>query len=366
MSDVVLAIAGELSLEPVLRKLVTAARELVGARYAALGIPDADGTGFARFITAGMSDELIDAIGPLPRTHGLLGAMLTDPAPLRTDDIAAHPRFQWWPAAHPRMRSFLGVPILSKGDVVGAFYLTDKEGSAGFDDADQRVIELLAAHAAIAIDNAHLFERSRELSVAEERSRLAGELHDAMAQNLFSLSLTAEAAATRIRTDPDRAEAQLRLVGSLARDTMAELRSLIYELRPPQLAAEGLVETLRKHVALLARAHHVPIALQVHGDGTVEQATELQVLRVAQEALHNALRHAEAATIEVVLTFGAGGLRLVVRDDGRGFDRHARAVSARRLGLTSMRERARSLGGRLRVDSARGAGTTVTLDVPGG
>ncbi len=365
MSDVVLAIAGELSLEPVLDRLVTAARGLVNARYAALGVPDADGGGFARFVTVGMSDELIDAIGPLPRTHGLLGAMLTDPAPFRTDDITADPRFQWWPSAHPRMGSFLGVPILSKGDVVGAFYLTDKQGAARFDDDDQALIELLAAHAAIAIDNAELFERSREASVAQERSRLARELHDAMTQNLFSLSLTAEAAASMLRADPDHAERELRQVQTLARDTMAELRAVIDELRPPQLAADGLVATLRKRVALLSRAHHVPITLVHRGDHP-DPDIELEVLRVAQEALHNALRHAGASAIRVTLDLDPNRLRLVVADDGRGFDPQARAISARRLGLTSMRERARALGGRLDIDAAPGRGTTVTLKVPRG
>ena len=92
------------------------ARELAGARYAALGIPDGEGA-FAQFITAGMSDELIAAMGPLPRTHGLLGAMLESPEPHRTSDIRADPRFRgWWPAAHPQMRSFLGVPIVARGE----------------------------------------------------------------------------------------------------------------------------------------------------------------------------------------------------------------------------------------------------------
>jgi signal transduction histidine kinase len=365
MSDVVLAIAGELSLEPVLDKLVAAARDLVNARYAALGVPDADGSGFARFVTVGMSDELIDAIGPLPRTHGLLGAMLTDPEPFRTDDITADPRFQWWPSAHPRMGSFLGVPILSKGDVVAAFYLTDKQGAARFDDDDQTLIELLAAHAAIAIDNAALFERSREASVAQERSRLARDLHDAMTQNLFSLSLTAEAAASLLRAEPDRAEGELRRVQTLVRDTMAELRAVIFELQPPLLAADGLVATLRKRVALLSRSHRVPITLVHHG-GHPDPGTELEVLRVAQEALHNALRHAQASAIRVALDVDSDRLRLVVADDGRGFDPNARAISARRLGLTSMRERARVLGGRLHIDAAPGRGTTVTLEVPRG
>src|SRR4029450_1281062 len=98
-----------------------------GAPCAAIAIPETEGDEFARFVTVGMSDELVGQLGPLPRTHGLLDAMLTDPSPFRTADITEDPRLRgWWPAAHPQMRSFLGVPIVSAGDIIGAFYLTDK------------------------------------------------------------------------------------------------------------------------------------------------------------------------------------------------------------------------------------------------
>src|SRR4051795_1599088 len=120
LSDVVLAIASEHEVEPVLQKLVHSARELAGARYAALGIPDGEGA-FACFITSGMSDQLIAAMGPLPRTHGMLGAMLQSPEPHLTDDLTQDPRFRgWWPSSHPHMRSFLGVPIVTRGCILGA------------------------------------------------------------------------------------------------------------------------------------------------------------------------------------------------------------------------------------------------------
>src|ERR671919_95125 len=167
ISEAVLAIAAERSVEPVLRRLVHSARELAGARYAALGVPDGSGA-FAQFITAGMSDELIAEMGPLPRTHGLLGAMLESADSYRAADIRQDPRFRgWWPRAHPQMRSFLGVPIVARGSVIAAFYLTDKEGAGEFGADDQRAIETLAAHAAVAIENARLLERIRELSIVE-------------------------------------------------------------------------------------------------------------------------------------------------------------------------------------------------------
>jgi signal transduction histidine kinase len=365
MNDVVLAIAGELRLDAVLDQLVHAARELVNARYAALGIPDEDGVEFDQFLHAGMSDDLVAELGPLPRTHGMLGAMLSDPRPFRTDDITKDQRFRgWWPDAHPRMRSFLGVPIVAKGDIIGAFYLTEKEDASSFTQADEQIIAVLAAHAAIAIENARLFEASRELSVVEERNRLARELHDAMTQNLFSLALTAEAAAGLVHTDPARAQAEIDRVRALARDTQAELRSLIFELRPPQLEADGLVATIGKDLEVLGRAHGLKADLRVDGTPELDSEVELELYRIVQEALNNAVRHAQAETIEVEVDARAAHIRITVRDDGVGFDPGARAIRERRLGLTSMRERAERLGGILSVETAREAGTVVCVEAP--
>jgi signal transduction histidine kinase len=366
MSDAVLAIAAELSVEAVLQRLVDAARELAGARYAALGVPDGEGA-FEQFITAGMSDELVAAMGPLPRTHGLLGAMLESERPYRTLDIRRDSRFRgWWPRAHPQMRSFLGVPIVARGGIIGAFYLTEKVGADAFDDEDQQLIEMLAAHAAIAIENARLYERSRELTVVEERNRVARELHDSVTQNLFGVVLAAEAASTLIDRDPGAARVQLDRVRELARAGMEELRSLIFELRPAALADEGLAPTLRKHVGVLRRVYQQDIALKVAGAPRPGSPGDGDVLRIAQEALHNALRHAHASRIDVALEARDGRLVLTVADDGVGFDPAAAAVRGRRLGLTSMEERARALGGTLAIDSRPGEGTRVRLEVARG
>jgi signal transduction histidine kinase len=364
MNDAVLAIAAEATIEPMLQRLAHSARELVDAEYAAIGVPDGEGA-FAQFITSGMSDELIAAMGPLPRTHGLLGAMLTSPVPYRTTDIRKDPRFRgWWPAAHPQMRSFLGVPIVANSGIVGALYLTDKIGAPEFDDGDQQLIEMLAVHAALAIEKTRLYERSRELSIVEERNRLARELHDSVTQKLFGVTLTAESAATVVDRDPKEARQQLQRVQQLAREAMEELRSLIFELRPPQVETEGLATALRKHVDVLQRVHGHAVALTLDGDAELSTPGDGEVLRIAQEALQNAVRHAGAERIDVSLQTDNGHLRLAITDDGAGFDPADPALRARRLGLTSMEERARALGGRLTIASRPGEGTTVTLEVP--
>jgi signal transduction histidine kinase len=366
VSDAVLAVAAEVSVEEVLQRLVDSSRELAGARYAALGLPDGDG-GFRRFLTSGMSDKLVASLGPLPRQHGVLGAMLETRSPYRTGDIHSHPRFRgWWPTGHPDMRSFLGVPIVSPEGVIGAFYLTEKIGPPDFSEEDEELIQLLAAHAAIAITNARLYEQSRELSVVAERNRLALELHDAVSQKLFGLVLSAEAAETLLDRDPAAARDQVAKLQALAQEALDELRSLVFELRPLDLERDGLSGALRKHVDLLRRLGQQEIELELNGELPTDPTRDREIFRVAQEALQNALRHARAEHVWVRVSAFDGRVLLEVEDDGVGFEPDAAAARSRRLGLTSMEERARRLGATLEISSALDAGTTVRLEARGG
>ncbi|MHB8695274.1 MAG: GAF domain-containing sensor histidine kinase [Solirubrobacteraceae bacterium] len=362
ISDAVLAVASRLSVDEVLQQLVERARELADARYAALGIPDGQG-GFRRFLVAGMSDELIAAMGPLPRTHGMLGAMLDGPEPYRADDIHGDRRFRgWWPDEHPDMRSFLGVPIIVRDQVIGAFYLTEKQGSKRFDGADQELIELLAAHAAIAITNADLYERSRELSIVSERNRLALELHDVVSQKLFSLVLGTEVIITQLDRDPAAARKEAERVRMLARESLDELRSLILGLRPPELERDGLEGALRKELELLGRVHPIEFQLISELDPARDDAggeRAFAMLRIVHEALQNAVRHAGASTIVVRLS----DTTVEVSDDGAGFDPDLAELRSRHLGLTSMEERAREIGAHLTITSTADQGTTVGLEL---
>jgi signal transduction histidine kinase len=212
-----------------------------------------------------------------------------------------------------------------------------------------------------------LYERSRELSILSERNRLALELHDVVSQKLFSLILSAESAATLLDRDPvdsDAVRAQVARLGTLARESLDELRSLILGLRPPELERDGLAGALRKEIAMLERVHGVAIRYDVEGDVDGQEERCLDVLRIAHEALHNALRHASPSQVSVELVAHDGSLSVAVTDDGIGFEPSRPELRAMHLGLTSMEERSRELGGRLSIRSAPGAGTTVRLEVP--
>ncbi|MEV6948158.1 GAF domain-containing sensor histidine kinase [Streptomyces sp. NPDC051172] len=381
VSSALLAMSRHLEVRDVLKTIVASARELLDAQYAALGVPDDHG-GFAQFVVDGVSDAQWKAIGPLPRQHGILAAMLREAKIERLADVRKDPRFEGWPSAHPDMSDFLGLPIRDGDEVIGALFLANKlrpvggnppqppcpkpDGRCGFTEEDEDLLAILAQHAAIALTNARLYERSRELTIAEERSRLAHELHDAVSQKLFSLRLTAQAAAALVDRDPSRAKGELQQVAALAAEAADELRAAVVELRPAALDEDGLLATLRTQIQVLDRAHTARVTFDSRGVRALPAAQEEAVLRVAQEALHNALRHAGAQHVDVTLSRREGGTVLRVTDDGSGFDPKSIRRAGRHLGLVSMRDRASGVGGVLTVESAPGKGTMIEMEVPGG
>jgi signal transduction histidine kinase len=360
VSQVVLAVARQLSTRDVLQMIVRSARSLVRARYAALGVPDDQGS-FAEFVVDGISQRQQKAIGPVPRQHGLLGVLLREGKPIRVDDIRADPRFEWWPSAHPDMSDFLGVPIRDDSDILGIIFAACKRDPGGFTERDEQLLGLFASHAAIALTNARLYERGRELSVLEERARLARELHDAVSQKLFSIRAKASAAGVLLRRDPDRAVAEIESVAFLAGQAHAELRAVIDGLAPPDLAAGELAGSLRSYAVLAGRTYGAEVRFHAEQLPELGPQRATVVYRVAQEALHNALRHSGAAVVCVSLSARRRRVVLEVTDRGLGFTPGAAPGG---LGLASMRERAASAGGTLTVRSAPGEGTLVRLELP--
>jgi signal transduction histidine kinase len=359
VSQAVLAVSRELRTRDALRVIVRSARTLAKARYAALGVPDDRGS-FGEFVVSGISAAQQRAIGPLPRQHGMLAALLKAEEPVRLEDIRADPRFEGWPSAHPNMSGFLGVPVRNGPEVLGIIFVANKTSGEPFTERDTELLSLFAAHAAIALTNARLHERARELSVLEERGRLARELHDAVSQRMFSIRAHARAASALMARDCcERAAAEIAEISALGAQAHAELRAVIDGLAPPEL--DGLAASLRRYAALASRAHGVPVEVVAADVGELAPGVAAAAYRVAQEALHNALRHSGASAVRMTLSRTPRRVTLTVADDGAGFDP---ALASGGLGLASMRERASSAGGTLRVRSSPGAGTEVRLAVP--
>jgi signal transduction histidine kinase len=357
-----LALGSGPELDRVLDRVLGTARRAVDARYAALGIPDGRG-GFARFRTLGISERRAAEIGELPRTHGVLGALLEE-GPILLDDIRRHPRFSWFPARHPVMTDFVGVPVRHRGAVLGNLFLSGRRHGR-FSAADRRVLETIAGYAGVAIANAQLYERAQALAVVEERTRVARELHDAATQRLFSLVYEAHAAGLRVAdADGEMAAVFGRLEGQAA-EALRELRGLVHALRPKSLERDGLVAALGAHLDGLSRSHGVEVVLEAADPElglTLEQ--EHGLLRIAQEAVHNAVRHGGGAAVRVRVRVDGGVVELAVRDEGPGFDADALPRTVRTLGMSTMRERAAALGAGLDVASAPGRGCVVTARVP--
>ena len=360
VSKVVLAVASQLSVRDVLQMIVRSARSLAGARYAALGVPGAAET-FAEFVVDGLTAREQAAIGPLPRQHGMLAVMLREGKPLRLADIRQDPRFWGWPAAHPELTDVLGVPIRDGEQVLGFIFAACKSEPGGFTERDERLVSLFAAYAAIALTNARLYERGRELSVLQERARLARDLHDAVSQKLFSVRAKARAAAVLVGRDPARAVEEIGSVADLAGQAQAELRAVIDGLAPPELAAGGLAGSVRGYAVMAGRTYGTDVQVQAGDLPALDPHRETVIYRVAQEAIGNALRHSGGRAVTVTLAGRPGRVVLQVSDNGNGFDV---STTQSGLGLASMRERAASAGGRLTVSSSPGTGTIVRLSVP--
>lgn len=362
-----MVLASELALDTVLLRIIELAVDLTGARYGALGVLTPDGRMIEEFITVGITSEERAALGEPPTGHGLLGVLITEARPLRIPDISADPRSVGFPPNHPPMKSLLGAPVAGRGRVFGNIYLTDKQGAETFDEEDERVLVVLATQAAIAVENARLYDeterKSRDLQrlqVLEERERIAKELHDGVIQSLFAvgMSLQGLAAASNDEDMSRRLEAAVEDVDHSIRD----LRNYIFGLRPGILADRQLDQALKEMASDFGARSGVVTVVDVDIEAASQLASRAgDVVQLAREALSNVGRHGAATTCRVSLRRGAGGLSLEIDDDGRGFDVD---MTTWGMGLRNLRERVESLGGVLEVESTPGAGTTVRATFP--
>jgi signal transduction histidine kinase len=366
------AIAAELDVERVLQLIVDRVRMLIGARYAALGIADAQGR-IERFITSGITPEERAAIGHVPRGHGLLGLIIREGRPIRVDLIAAHPGSSGFPPNHPPMRTFLGAPVHVKGRSVGNLYLTDKAGGRPFDADDERLVEMFAVHAGIAIENARLHDQVQRLAVVEERERIGKDLHDGIIQSIYGVSLSLEDAGELVDDPATREEGVARIDRAIdaLHVVIGDIRSYILRLRPVLADEEDPVEALARlgeELGMIA-VIDLDVDLASGADALRGLAPDRRsdLLFVAREALSNVARHAAASRAALLLANEGDDLVLVVEDNGRGFD--PAAVTGpdelgRHQGLANMRDRAVGMGGTLTIEPASGGGTTITVRVP--
>ncbi len=365
LSEATQAIASELSLEQVLLKIAQAARTLINARYAALGVHDGHGY-LSRFITAGVDSQTHPKIGHLPVGLGLLGHFLHQGQALIVNDITKHPLAAGFPQHHPLMKSLLGVPIFSKGELIGALYLTDKQDGSEFTDIDRQLIEMLALHAAIAIENAHLYEKTQRLAILEERERFARDLHDGIIQSIYGVGLTLDNAKALLPSKDDAARAQIDISLKSLAVVINDLRNYIFDLRPQALKSKGLYARLEGLVKELKVNTLLPIHVQIDPDIN-SHVTDLQashLFHIAHEALSNAARHARPKKIGVSLTRQDDVITLEVEDDGIGFAPPETIVHGHH-GLANMQKRASILNADIQIETAPNQGTHLTLILTG-
>jgi signal transduction histidine kinase len=357
-----LVLASEMSLPSILQKFVELACQVADARYGALGVLDPGGTQLQDFITHGVTDEERRAIGHLPIGKGILGALITETRPLRLSRIQDDPRSVGFPANHPPMTSFLGVPIKVRDQVYGNLYLTEKRAAAEFTTADEEAVLTLGAQVGVAIENARIREELQRLAVLEDRERIAKELHDGVIQSLFAVGMALQAAGA-LKDDPDALSKRLADAVDDVDRVIRELRNYIFGLGPGGVADSQLDRAIRDLVEEYRRGWDGAIRAEVDPEvAGLLSSKAADVVQAAREAISNALRHAEADTVSVVLGREDGAAVLEIEDDGRGFEPDSVSESGR--GLGNLRARADALGGKLEIHSKPGAGTSVRIRIP--
>ncbi len=298
--------------------------------------------------------------------EGSVGQVIVQGEPIVVEDTRDAPQVARRITDPEGIRSFMHVPIRIGDRMFGVFNV-DYVRPRVFSEGEKRLFTALAQRAALAIENAQLYARAQELAVVEERQRLARDLHDAVTQTLFSASLIAEVLPRLWDRDPDEGQRRLKEVQDLTRGALAEMRTLLLELRPAALVEAKLEDLLRQLAEATTGRARVPVELVLDGACVLPTDVKMAVYRTAQEALNNVAKHAGASQVMVHLHCGPNSVRLQVRDDGRGFD--VQAIPPNHLGVEIMRERAEAVGAALTIESEPGSGTEVRMawrgDAPG-
>ena len=380
----------EVSLEGVLERVVEVAAEVIGARYAAIGVLAPDGRLLESFITRGIDAEQRALIGDLPRGHGILGLVIRAAKPIRLPDLTKHPDSYGFPPHHPPMQSFLGVPIVGKRGVFGNLYLTEKLGEEAFTDEDEHIAILLAANTAAAVENARLHEESARLLEEVQQLHRTRERFFAMVNHELRNSLAAvygwsemmvrkKDPATVPRAAFEVLESAQQAVGlindllDLSRLDEDRLRPVIRAMEAGSLARRAIAR-----VTPAAESKRILLQVDVAPDLPSCQTDASRVEQILVNLLGNAISHApEDSTIRLDVTADQPWVIYTLEDEGSGieerdleriFDIYVTKVAGESqgvgLGLPLSRRLARLLGGELRAVARPGQGGCFILELP--
>ena len=368
-------IAGILDVEGLLRETAALIHQKFGYYHVGIGLVEGDLVVYRARAGAGMPpditdyEEVIDSFVPNRlriAKDGLTGRAASTGQPIIVPDVSKDRRHV--PLRGLQTRSEAVVPIKSKEVVIGVLDVQSEKLNQ-FDQSDLDILQSLANQLAVAIENARLYESAGQLAALEERQKLARELHDSVSQALYGIALGTRTARTVLERSDIDAQLKPRLAEPLdyvlnqADAGMAEMRALIFELRPESLQTEGLVAALRKQTAALQARHQIPVAIEFGPEPGIALSQKEMLYRVAQEAMHNIVKHARATSAEVRLVSDNGKVLLEVCDNGQGFDMAQEFPG--HLGLKSMRERVEKAGGMLTIASDPGGGTRIQVKVAG-
>ena len=341
--EAMLLIGADVELPDVLGHIVEQATRLVGARYGAIGVLDGRSDTLAEFITVGVDEVVRRSIGTLPTGQGILGLLIRHPDPIRLADLRDHPESGGFPEHHPPMSSFLGVPVRIRGDVYGNLYLCDKDGGEEFTQDDEDLVAAFGVAAGLVIDKARLHSRMRELTLVEERERIARNLHDTVIQQLFAAGLRLQGVAGA--KDPlDISERVAEVIDDLD-ETIRQIRTTIFSIsRRRGDGDQGLRAEILALTDQVGRRLGLDIRVDLEGpiDAAVGDQEAEHLLFALREGLTNVIRHAGARQVAIRVVAGEGTVELVVADDGIGIDPD---VPGAGNGLPNLRERAKLLHG---------------------
>lgn len=389
LSRAAIRITAQHDLDRVLQEVVDSARDVIGARYAALGVLDQRGSSLGNFVTSGIPDEAHNLIGDLPMGRGILGLLIQDPNPVRIADLSQHPEAFGFPSHHPGMRSFLGVPILGREAPLGNLYLAEKIGADEFSDEDEAVAVLLAGHAAVAVENARRHEKESRLldelkGMQQSRDRFYAMINHELRNALTAIYGWADLLLRKAGDDPPRAAVE---VYESAEQTLGLLEDLLQlsrleadKLHPLIQEADALAVVRDAVRSVEPAAERKGVTLDIRGPTeAVPCRTDPQRVRqILINLLTNAVRHSpDGESIAIDIRTSEQGLRFDVADRGEGIAAEEQATifeafesgSNQRergtgLGLALSRQLARLLGGDLSVESSVGHGARFVLKLP--